>query len=164
MCIDNDPRSGKPRISTDERSAKLVADEKIVVQYVKNILEPRKQKLRRRIPKNLPHLLVAGPLTLHDNARSHIADVVTKKLRDYGWEVLPHAPYSPDMSPPDFDLFPKLIEPMLGRKFSSMGELSTDGIRTIRRMNKSGVLDGIIMLPKRWDLGIEKQGHYIIWL
>ena len=27
-------------------------------------------------------------------------------------------------------------------------------------MNKSGVLDGIIMLPKRWDSFIEKQGDY----
>ena len=38
----------------------------------------------------------------------HIADVVTKKLLHYGWEVLPHAPYSPDMSPSDLDLFLKL--------------------------------------------------------
>ena len=62
--------------------------------------------------KHRPQLLVAGPLILHDSARLHIADVVTKKLRNYGWEVLPLAPYSRDMSPPDFDLFPKLIEPM----------------------------------------------------
>ena len=39
-------------------------------------------------------------------ARPHMVDVVTKKVRDYGWEVLSLAPYSPDMSPPDFDLFP----------------------------------------------------------
>ena len=49
-------------------------------------------KLRRKMHKNRPQLLMAGPLILHDSAHSHIADVVTKKLRDYGWEVLPHAP------------------------------------------------------------------------
>ena len=42
---------------------------------------------------------MAGSLILHDNVRPHIVDVVTKN-RDYGWEVLPHAPYSPDMSQP----------------------------------------------------------------
>ena len=73
--------------------------------------------------KNRPQLLMVGPLILHGNARPHIADVVTKKLRDYGWEVLPHAPYSLDMSPPDFDVFPKLKEPMCGRRFSSLDEL-----------------------------------------
>ena len=77
------------------------------------------------------------------------------------WEVLPHAPYSPDMSPPDFDLLPKLKQPMRERCFSSLEELSTDSTRAIRHMNKSGVLDEIIMLPKRWDSVIEKQGNYI---
>ena len=48
------------------------------------------------------------------NARSDIADVVTKILRGYGWEVLPHASCSPDMSSADFDLFLKLKETMRG--------------------------------------------------
>ena len=39
-------------------------------------------------------------------------------------------------------------------------KLSTDGTRAIRHMNKSGVLDGIMMLTKRWDSVIEKQGDY----
>ena len=38
------------------------------------------QKLRRKMHKNRPQLLVAGPLILHDNARPHIADVVTKNF------------------------------------------------------------------------------------
>ena len=49
---------------------------------------------------------------------------------------------------------------MRGR-FSSLKELSTDSTRAIRHTNKSGVLDGIIMLPKSWDSVIEKQGDYI---
>ena len=71
--------------------------------------------------------------------------------------MLRHTPYSLDMSPPDFDLFPKLKELRCGRLFSSLEELSTDGTRAIRQMNKSGVLDGIIMLPKRWGPVTEKQ-------
>ena len=78
---------------------------KIVVQHTKNFLESREYKLRRKMQKNQPQLLVAEPFILHDHARPH------KKLRDYGWEVLPHAPNSPYMSPPDFDLLTKLKEP-----------------------------------------------------
>ena len=78
---------------------------------------------------------------------AHIADVLTKKLRDYEWEVSPHASYSADMSPPDFNLFPKLKEPLHGRHFSSLEELPTNVTRAIRHMNKSDVLDGIIFLP-----------------
>ena len=49
---------------------------------------------------------------------------------------------------------------MRGRRFSSLEELSTGGIRAIEHKNKSGVLDGIIMLPKRWDSVTEKLGDY----
>ena len=65
------------------------------------------------------------------------------------------------MSPPDFDLFPKLKKPMRGRRFSSLEELSTAGTRAVRQMNRDCVLDGIVKLPKRWDSVIEKHGDYI---
>ena len=65
------------------------------------------------------------------------------------------------MSPSDFELFPKLKEPMRGRRFSSLEELSVHGTRAILLTNKSGVLEGIIMLPERLDAVIDKQGDYI---
>ena len=77
------------------------------------------------------------------------------------WEVLPHAPYSTDMIPPDFDLFPKLKEPMRGHRFSSQEEVSAAVTRATRGLNKSGTLNGIENLPKRCDAVIEKQGDYI---
>ena len=51
-------------------------------------------------------------------------EVVTDLLSKYEWEVLPHAPYSPYMNPPDFDIFPKLKEPTRGFRFSSLEEVS----------------------------------------
>ena len=98
---------------------------KIVVQTSGELSRAREQKFLRKMHKSRPQLLVAGPLILHDNARPHIVDVVTKKHSDYGWKVLPHAPYSPDMSASDFGLFPKLKEPMSRQHFSSLEELST---------------------------------------
>ena len=110
---------------------------KTVVQNVKNFLEPREQKLRRKFRKNRSQLLVAGPFILQDNARPHKTEVVTDELQDYGWEVLPHAPYSPDTCPQEFYLFLKLKECMRGRCFSSLEELSTDSTRAIRHMNNN---------------------------
>jgi len=76
------------------------------------------QKFRREMHKKRPDLLGNGPLLLY-NARPHLGKVVTDVLSKYEWEVLPHAPYSPDMSPPDFDLFHKLKEPMRGHRLPS---------------------------------------------
>jgi hypothetical protein len=65
------------------------------------------------------------------------------------------------MCPPDFDLFPKLKEPISRHRFSCLEEVSAAVTRTIRGLNKSGTLNGITNLPKRWDAVIEKQGDYI---
>ena len=94
------------------------------------------QELRRKMHKIRPDLLGDGPLILHDSARPHLGKVVTDLLSKYEWEVLPRASYSPHMSPPDFDLFPKLKEPMRGHRFSSLEEVSAAVTRAIRGLKK----------------------------
>ena len=66
------------------------------------------RKLRRKMQANRPDLLEKGVLILHEKARPHLGKDIRKLLDRYSWEVLPHPPYSPDMSPPEFDLFPEL--------------------------------------------------------
>jgi len=39
------------------------------------------------------------------NAWSHESGTVSEILEKYVWQLLPHPPHSPDMSPPAFDLF-----------------------------------------------------------
>ena len=70
--------------------------------------------------------------------------------------MLPHGPYSPDTSPPDFDLFHKLKEPMRGHCFRSLEEVSAAVTQVIQGLNKSGTLNGRANLPKCWDAVIEK--------
>jgi hypothetical protein len=96
--------------------------------------------------------------TMHARTQEFVTDLLSTK---YEWEVLPHAPYSPDMSPPDFDLFHNLKEPLRGHRFPSLEEVSAAVTRTIRGLNKSGTLNGMANLPKRWDAAIEKRGDYI---
>ena len=59
--------------------------------------------LRPRIRQEWSAMFAAGVLILYDNARPHISGAVSEILERYGWQVLPHTPFSPDMSPPDFD-------------------------------------------------------------
>jgi len=70
-------------------------------------------------------MFAAGVLVSHDNARPHASGAVSEILEKYGWQVLPHLPYSPDMSPSDFDLFSKLKKPLHGKCFRSIEEVST---------------------------------------
>ncbi|KAJ4426542.1 hypothetical protein ANN_27356 [Periplaneta americana] len=66
--------------------------------------------LRPALRRKRRHLVVRNPIILHDNARSHTAAAVKDLLCHWQWEILEHPPYSPDMSPCDYDLFAKVKE------------------------------------------------------
>jgi transposase len=77
------------------------------------------------------------------NARPHSYGAVSEILEKYGWQVLPYTPYSPDMNPPAFELFPKLKKPLRGKRLRSTEEVSNEVTRVNRRINNEGVLTGI---------------------
>ncbi|XP_017791899.1 PREDICTED: LOW QUALITY PROTEIN: piggyBac transposable element-derived protein 4-like [Habropoda laboriosa] len=58
-----------------------------------------------------------GVLLLHDNARPHIAKQTVKKLAELKCEVLPHPPYSADLSPTDYNFFKHLDDFLNGKMF-----------------------------------------------
>jgi len=95
------------------------------------------------------------------NARAHASGAISEILEKYGWQVLPHPPYSPDMSPATFDLFPKLKKQLRGKRYRSIEEVSNEVTRVIRRINNEGVLTGIQDLPKRWTAVINHNGDYV---
>jgi len=82
--------------------------------------------LRPKIRQERSAMFAAGVLILHDNARPHASGAVSEILDKYGWRVLPNLLYSPDMSPPDFDLFPKVKKPLHGKRFRSIEEVSNE--------------------------------------
>ena len=58
--------------------------------------------------KHRPRTGVRGIKLLHDNAPAHKSATVQAYLKESGLDVLDHPPYSPDLSPCDFWLFPRL--------------------------------------------------------
>jgi [histone H3]-lysine36 N-dimethyltransferase SETMAR len=62
--------------------------------------------LRSAIKEKRRGLLSRGVLILMDNAPPHTASITQQKLKDLGFTVLPHPPYSPDLAPSDYWLFP----------------------------------------------------------
>ena len=74
-----------------------------------------KEKRRGKVTK--------GVLFLHDNAPAHRELATQKKLAYLGFQYLDHPPYSPDLVPSDYDLFPGLKNQLKGRHFSSDAEV-----------------------------------------
>jgi transposase len=43
---------------------------------------------------------------LQNNTRPHTANMTNAAIQELDWEILPHPPYSPDLGPSDYHLFP----------------------------------------------------------
>ena len=69
--------------------------------------------------KRRPRTDVRGIKLLHDNAPAHKPAMVQEYLKESGLDVFKHTPYSPDLSPFDFWLFPRLQEMLAGHRFES---------------------------------------------
>jgi len=67
-----------------------------------------------------------GVLFLHENAPAHRALPTQKILAYLAFQCLDHSPYSPDLAPSDYHLFPGLKEQLKGRYFSSYAEVIAD--------------------------------------
>ena len=63
-----------------------------------------------------------GILFHHDNAPVHSFWIIKDVLWEFRWKLLPHPPYSPDLTPSDFFLFPKLKKHLKGVHFNDTNE------------------------------------------
>ena len=63
-------------------------------------------KLEEAIKEKRPELANRkGIVFHHDDARLHTSLATRTKLLEFGWEVMSHPPYSPDLAPSDYHLF-----------------------------------------------------------
>jgi len=74
-----------------------------------------KERCRSKITKRV--------LFLHDNALARWALATQKKLVFRSFQCLDHPPYSPDLFPSDYHLFPGLKKQLKGRHFLSCTEV-----------------------------------------
>ena len=65
------------------------------------------------------------------------------------------------LSPCDFDLIPKMKEPLRGIRFRTDPEILQAVDRSIRTINTTDAAKGILRLPHRWQRVVHNAGDYI---
>ena len=58
-----------------------------------------------------------------DNALAHASLLIRSYLAKHQTSFVPHPPYSPDLAPADFFLFPKLKTTLKGRRYQTVEEI-----------------------------------------
>jgi transposase len=70
--------------------------------------------------------------------------------------VIPQPPYSPDLAPADFFLFPKLKSSLKGRRFQTVEETEENSTGDLRAIPQNTFQNW----KKRWERCIKSGGEY----
>ena len=77
--------------------------------------------------------------------------ITTAKVFDLRYEILPHQPYSPDLAPSDYFLFPNMKTWLRGKRFSSSEEIIAATNEYFEVFDKNYFLEGIKKLEYRYN-------------
>jgi transposase len=111
--------------------------------------------------ENRPGLLTAGVILLHNNARSHTAAATVNHIATFGWELLDHAPCSPDLSPSDFHFFPTLKRTPERRRFTTNEDVEAPVRTFVHTQDTDFYQQGFFKLVKRWNKCINVGDDYV---
>uniref|UniRef100_A0A672ZDH7 Mos1 transposase HTH domain-containing protein n=1 Tax=Sphaeramia orbicularis TaxID=375764 RepID=A0A672ZDH7_9TELE len=107
------------------------------------------RKLKKEIKAKRRGKLRAGVLLLQDNAPVHTAQVAVAEAHNCGFELLPHPPYSPDLSH------------LCGRHFRNDDDVIHAVEEFLGDQDVTFFRDGIVMLEHRWTKCIAVNGDYV---
>jgi len=98
----------------------------------------------------------------HDNAKPHVSQLVRTKLKELGWQTIPHPPYSPDLAPSDYHLFLSLSNHLRGKQFQDEEDLKKFLREFFNSKSPEFYARGIRDLPRRWQEVIDSKGAYVL--
>ena len=87
----------------------------------------------------------------HDDEPAHASPLIRSYLAKHQTSVVPYPPYSPDLAPADFFLFPKLKATLKVRRFQTIEEIQVNVIRELRAITKSAFQEAFQPWKKRWE-------------
>ena len=169
------PEEGAPRKFRVAASARKIlasvfwdADGIIMVHYhekgetiTANVFCDLLVKLKEALKSKRRGKLRSGVLFHMDNAPAHKARKTLDLLADLGFEIMSRPPYSPDLAPSDYFLFPKLKSFLKGKRFACDYDVMSAVNGYFEEQDKTFYKSGIEMLFKRYDKFIKVGGDYV---
>lgn len=125
-------------------------------RYIQTLMKLKNDISNKRRTGQKPNIV------LHDNARPHTAAKTLEAMAKLGFETLEHPPYSPDLAPCDYAIFPSLKKHLRGRVFASQDHLEQEVRRCILfQMARAEFASAIDALHHRWEKCVTLAGGYV---
>lgn len=119
------------------------------------------KRLRENVRKKRPDSWKSGSWMLHhDNAPAHSSLLIRQFLAKNQTPVVPQPPYSPDLAPCDFFLFPKLKSTLKGRRFQTIDDIKQNTEIDLKDIPISAYQECFQKWKRRWQRCIASQGDY----
>ena len=168
----NSPRPKKARMSKSKIKTMLITffDQKGLVHHEfvpqgqtvnQHFYQEVLKRLNDRVRRCRPALWKNKSWMLHhDNAPAHTALSTRQLLANKQVTVLDHPPYSPDLAPCDFWLFPKLKSVVKGLHFASVDEIKDRVTRELRCLAEEDFAGCFQAWQRRMIKCINSGGNY----
>ena len=154
-------KEGRESVRDDERCgrSKEVNTPELIAQRVRVRLRLRVfyVEFRKRFCWKRPAFFKSGQWHFHqDNAPVHNSILVIDYLTKMGIKTVPHPPYSPDLAPCDFWLFPKLR----GCRYETTEEMKEAVTKVIDTLTQEDFHRTFQKLLERYNKCISTGGDY----
>jgi len=93
-------------------------------------------------------------------ARTHFTSV-QQFLAKHGTAQLQQLPYSPDLAPCDFSLFPSLKKVLKGHRFEATEDIKQNSTKTLLDIPKEEFAKCFQQWQKRWAKCVAAEGNYV---
>ena len=156
----DDPREGCPSTSTTDGNIERVrvavsSNPRATVEMLADELHISEGSVHTILTEKL------GKNLLHDNAPAHTAILVAQFLAKRKVTVITHPPYSPDLAPADFFLFPKLKNAMKGDRFDDVPDIQRNVTRIMNSIPAEQFKRAFRHLYERSKICVEREGLYV---
>ncbi|KAJ4435187.1 hypothetical protein ANN_23763 [Periplaneta americana] len=116
---------------------------------------------RTNVQRKRPDMWTANNWHLHhDNVPAHSSQLIHTFLAKHGITNVRQPPYSPDLAPCDFWLFPKLKTPLKGSRFESREEIMRNATTELNTIPKGDFQRYFRQWKDRWAKCVQAQEAY----
>lgn len=155
MSVEDHARSGRPSTSRNDENVekirqKINEDRRFTIDEISEETGVSWSSCQRILTEDLKMRRVAA----------HKAFRVNRYLASQGWSVVPHPPYSPDLAPCDFFLFPRMKKNLKGKRFDDVEAVKTASQRALDDIKVEEFQRCFKQWEKRLDKCIAANGEY----
>ncbi|GFW47179.1 uncharacterized protein TNCV_56321 [Trichonephila clavipes] len=120
------------------------------------------RRLREAVRRKRPVLWAFSRWMLHlDGASAQTTNLVQQFLTKQRTIQVAYSPYSPDMSPPEFFLFPKIKTTLIGHRFQDIETIKQNSTQQLQVIPKSEIQKCFEDWKHRWAKRVTANRAYV---